>query len=285
MSGDNSGHSSCGEPSVDVLESTKQTINDTNGQQLVSKVLTTTVAIDDDWFVNTNPYKCMSDGCGQGFSSSEELLSHHSSHFTQDITGRPDTQSAANHMIPKRMKPQRKSYIVETPVDRRMNTDQRQSHRSDQNYMGLSSIRTLPKECFQEKVINGQKRYSCRYPGPNRCAYRSSRAYDMAKHLNCVHIGTRRFPCRQPGCPKVYLSPTALREHELNHLCGFGILDGRAMRSVCGDDSLNRFRQMVIVNTEPYYRCSFTDCHFQTPYEQSIRRHIHDQHVCPHRIP
>jgi len=166
-------------------------------------------------------------------------------------------------------------------MDRNVFRGQKQSHRLDDNYRGLQSLKSV-EQYFQTRVIGAKKWYLCEYGG--RCAYRSPRTTHIARHINLVHIKACRFPCGLRGCGRVYGDPDKRRQHRIDHMCGFGIRNGRTMTTECGNRSIYRFRQRVTVDRRLHYKCSFMDCQFLTVDNMSIKRHIHSQHLCPNRV-
>lgn len=162
--------------------------------------------------------------------------------------------------------------------DRSIHRWQKQDHRSDANYKGMQSLKNL-NQYYRKDIIENEKYYLCQYN--TSCTFKTKRSQHMARHLNCCHFRTRIFRCNVRGCDRKYYNPTSLRQHTLNHKCGFGILNGKTMTTICGNKSINRFRKRIIEGEPPLkiYKCDFLDCPFKTKSHTCIKRHIHDQ-VC-----
>ncbi|XP_054163711.1 uncharacterized protein LOC128961489 [Oppia nitens] len=191
------------------------------------------------------------------------------------------TNSYANQMRDSSDMTSEKVFKVQKIGDRNVFRDQKESHRLDKNYVGMQSLKRL-KGFYKMEVIDNQKTYFCEYN--KSCGFRAKRTQTLALHINCTHIKERLFRCRIRGCDKVYFNPNALRKHELNHRCGFGIANGKQMTGICGNQSINRFRKRIIENDCRLYKCIFMDCPFKTRNHMSIKVHIHDQHLCPFRV-
>jgi hypothetical protein len=90
------------------------------------------------------------------------------------------------------------------------------------------------------------------------------------KLINLSHIQIRKFKCNQ-----VFESPATLRQHELNHLCSFGIINGKNLNTICGNKSVNRYRNRVLINDKKLFVCVWNGCQFKTNSHNSIKRHVH----------
>ncbi|XP_054162451.1 putative uncharacterized protein DDB_G0291812 [Oppia nitens] len=175
------------------------------------------------------------------------------------------------------------NYKVIKLNNRHLYRNQRENHSNDKNYKGLQSLKGL-KQHYRCIPVDNKKLYLCKYD--NKCQYRTKSSQLMALHIHLKHIGGREFRCRETGCPKVFKTPQSLRSHELDHLCGFCIINMKHTNSVCGNKNLNKYRQKFIFNGQKYYKCIFMDCGFQCTvgHHSVIKRHIHNQHVCPNRV-
>jgi hypothetical protein len=158
---------------------------------------------------------------------------------------------------------------------------QKRDLRFDPNYRGLQSLKGL-KQYFELKVINGIKQYFCKFN--NKCNYFTKRSQGMAFHINIFHLKTRKFKCSQNNCEKVFSNPHTLSEHELNHLCGYGFGIGSKINTICGNKSINRYRNRALINDKKLYECIWNGCQFKTQSHISIKEHIHKQHLCPNRV-
>jgi hypothetical protein len=145
---------------------------------------------------------------------------------------------------------------------------------------GLQSTKNV-KKYFERKFINGEKVFFCKW---NRCQYKT-KTKGIATHIYLRHLKLE-FKCNQQNCSKVFQSPHAWREHQKNHICGFGI-DGNEKRKIdgiCGNNNINKYREKILVNEKRIYRCKWTDCGVISKHHMSMKRHIHNQHICPFRM-
>lgn len=253
-----------------------------------------------------NGFQCHINGCGKTFLYLKSLMSHRNEHksgeqpllspkasTTHVIKANPNAIRANPTVTKSEAKGSSKSkqtqnqtmnffnnqikqkYLrVQRLNDRSIHRWQKQDHRSDANYAGMQSLKNL-NGYYRKDIIENEKFYFCEYS--QGCNFRTKRSQHMARHLNCCHFRTRIFRCAVRGCNKFYYNPTSLRQHTLNHKCGFGILNGKTMTSLCGNKSINRFRKRIIENDEKIYKCDFLDCPFKTRSHTCIKRHIHDQ--------
>ena len=257
-----------------------------------------------------NGFQCHINGCGKTFLYLKSLMNHRNDHrndmkksgpkagMTNVIKANPNHQAMRANPMATHSKPDQSSKSKQTANqsmsfynnqikqkylrvqrlnDRSIHRWQKQDHRSDSNYAGMQSLKNL-NGYYRKDIIENEKFYFCEYS--QACTFRTKRSQHMARHLNCCHFRTRIFRCSVRGCNKFYYNPTSLRQHTLNHKCGFGILNGKTMTTLCGNKSINRFRKRIIENDEKIYKCDFLDCPFKTRSHTCIKRHIHDQ-VCP----
>ncbi|CAG2100882.1 unnamed protein product [Medioppia subpectinata] len=260
--------------------------------------------MDNDFHVDTKRFSCLEKGCGKTFGFMQSLIQHRLKH-SQRVNKTAANLTTKANTIPKAtagsvrtsrtdysggykwydsftgvQKMGHKWYKVHRLNDRSVNA-QKESHRHDLNYRGLQSLKNLTQwyRCYP---LRGQRYYRCLYE--TACTYGTYKSQQMAQHLHCLHIQTRRFPCRTPGCGHVYLTPQSLRQHERNHRCGFGTGRGGTLSGPCGNRNIFKYR---IVMRGPdgrisAYECAF--CHRRMRYDMAIKRHIHNQHLCPERV-
>ena len=238
-------------------------------------------------------FKCHFTGCGKTFLYLKSLRLHRKDHkLNAKIVAKPlimktlthpqlkpankaQPKSAPNLSVNFNYNQIREKYLrVQRLNDRSIHRWQKQDHRSDANYAGMQSLKNL-SQYYRKDIIENEKYYLCEYN--ESCLFRTKRSQHMARHLNCCHFRTRIFRCSIRGCDKKYYNPTSLRQHTLNHRCGFGILNGKTMATICGNKSINRFRKRIIENDLKIYKCDFFDCPFKTKSHTCIKRHIHDQ--------
>ncbi|CAG2117402.1 unnamed protein product, partial [Medioppia subpectinata] len=255
--------------------------------------------MDNDFNVDTKRFSCLEKGCGKTFGFMQSLIQHRLKHSQRVDKTAANLTTKAN-TIPKAVRTSRtdysggykwydsftgvqkighKWYKVHRLNDRSVNA-QKESHRHDLNYRGLQSLKNL-NQWYRCDPLRGQRYYRCLY---ETCTYGTYKSQQMAQHLHCKHFQTRRFPCRTPGCGHVYLTPQSLRQHERNHRCGFGTGRGGVMSGPCGNRNIFKYR---IVMRGPdgrisAYECAF--CHRRMRYDMTIKRHIHNQHLCPERV-
>ncbi|CAG2161467.1 unnamed protein product [Oppiella nova] len=145
---------------------------------------------------------------------------------------------------------------------------------------GMASASKL-KAHINREVIDGVKWYFCDYN--KTCGFRCRRSQQIAAHIHCSHIGMY-LRCHQTNCGKIFRTPNSWREHQKNHICNFGIFGyQKGVTGVCRNENLIKYKQMVVMpdNTKAY-RCTWKGCSFVTAGYR-IKRHIHNQHVCPYR--
>jgi hypothetical protein len=106
----------------------------------------------------------------------------------------------------------------------------------------------------------------------------------MVRHLNLSHIKLRKFKCNENNCEKVFSRPNSLRQHQLNLLCGFGFGNANNLNTICGNKSINRYSNKVLINDKKFLECLWNGCQFKTQNDYSIKNHIHRQHLCPVRV-
>jgi hypothetical protein len=145
---------------------------------------------------------------------------------------------------------------------------------------GLTSSAKV-KQYFDRTITNGEKKFFCKWI---RCEFTTNRTQKIAEHINTKHLGLT-FKCPQPNCSKVYKSTHSWREHQKNHLCGFGWFgDGRKVEGVCNSENINKYREKILVDGKRVHRCKWSDCGVSFANRSGIKRHIHNQHICPFRL-
>ncbi|XP_054152440.1 uncharacterized protein LOC128951216 [Oppia nitens] len=144
---------------------------------------------------------------------------------------------------------------------------------------GLASMASVT-QYFNKRLINGEKIYWCKWGG---CQFKTKKSQKIAEHINLSHIGVD-FKCNKPNCNKVFKNPHSYREHQKNHICGFGSFGygSKGVIGVCRNENLFKYRERIIVKGKKYYRCKC--CHAITKYFTGMKRHIHSQHICPFRM-
>ncbi|CAG2161468.1 unnamed protein product [Oppiella nova] len=144
---------------------------------------------------------------------------------------------------------------------------------------GLASM-TRVAQYFHKRIINGEKIYWCQWNG---CSFKTKKSQKIAEHINLSHIGVD-FKCNKPNCNKVFKNPHSYREHQKNHICGFGSFGygSKGVIGVCRNENLFKYRERVIIKGKKYYRCKC--CYAITKYFTGMKRHIHSQHICPFRM-
>lgn len=147
-------------------------------------------------------------------------------------------------------------------------------------YQGLYPIAEV-KQYFKKETIDNETRYTCLWP---KCTF-ATRKYSqhISRHIHLKHIGIKELKCCEPMCSKIFKRPESLVQHQKNHICGFGI-DNERVRdptNVCGAKNINRHFKRIRDNDIYIYQCQFGGCSFATSNSGSIRRHVHNQHVCP----
>jgi hypothetical protein len=145
---------------------------------------------------------------------------------------------------------------------------------------GLTSSSKV-KQYFDRIITNGEKKFFCKWI---RCEFTTNKTQKIAEHINTKHLGLT-FKCPQPNCSKVYKSTHSWREHQKNHLCGFGWFgDGRKVKGVCNSENINTYREKILVDGKRVHRCKWPDCGVSFANRSGIKRHIHNQHICPFRL-
>lgn len=148
-------------------------------------------------------------------------------------------------------------------------------------YRGLYRINDV-KPYFSKEMINGNKLYTCLWKDCNYKTWKYSQ--HISRHIYLKHIGIKTLICTIEGCKKVFKRPESLVQHIKNHSCGFGI-DTQTMHdpdNVCSVENIRRYFAKTLDNDMHVYQCTFGNCNFHTHNSGSIRRHVHNQHVCPY---
>ncbi|CAG2116882.1 unnamed protein product [Medioppia subpectinata] len=145
---------------------------------------------------------------------------------------------------------------------------------------GLASMSKV-RQYYESQVLDGEKYFLCKW---KRCEFKTKKSQKIAQHINLSHIGVE-FKCNKPNCNKVFKNPNTYREHQKNHICGFGIFGygSKGVIGVCRNENLNRYRERVIIDSKKFYRCKWDNCNAITRYHMAMKRHLHG-HVCPYRV-
>lgn len=152
---------------------------------------------------------------------------------------------------------------------------------TDSVYRGLYPINQV-KKYFVKVVENNQKLYKCIWDGCNFQTRKYSQ--HISRHIYLKHIGIKELRCKVANCGKEFKRPESLVQHEKNHICGFGI-DSNKMKdpdNICGVKNIKKYFTRILDTDIYVYQCQFPNCKFVTNNSGSIRRHIHNQHICPH---
>ncbi|KAH9403247.1 hypothetical protein TYRP_015130 [Tyrophagus putrescentiae] len=151
-------------------------------------------------------------------------------------------------------------------------------------YRGLYPIKNV-KQHFKKKTIDNRKLYICLWPD---CSFQTWKySQHISRHIYLKHIGIKELRCSVPACEKVFKRPESLVQHVKNHICGFGI-DPVRMKdaaNICGVKNIKRHFSKIMDNDIQVFMCQFARCQFVTNNSGSIRRHVHNQHICPHSSP
>lgn len=151
-------------------------------------------------------------------------------------------------------------------------------------YRGLYPINEV-KQYFTKTIVDGKKLYSCLWQG---CSFKTWKySQHISRHIYLKHIGIKKLMCDFEGCGKMFKRPESLVQHIKNHSCGFGI-DSQIMKdpdNVCGVRNIKRYFIRTLDNDIYVFQCKYGDCRFHTHNSGSIRRHVHNQHVCPFSSP
>ena len=148
-------------------------------------------------------------------------------------------------------------------------------------YRGLYPIKDV-KKYFKKKTVNNQKLYICQWPG---CSFQTWKySQHISRHIYLKHIGIKELRCHVTQCEKVFKRPESLVQHVKNHICGFGIDPVRMKdpNNTCGVKNIKRHFNKIMDNDIHVFMCQFERCKFVTNNSGSIRRHVHNQHICPH---
>jgi uncharacterized C2H2 Zn-finger protein len=126
------------------------------------------------------------------------------------------------------------------------------------------------RQYYESQVMNGEKFFLCKW---KRCEFKTKKSQKIAQHINLSHIGVE-FKCNKPNCNKVFKNPNTYREHQKNHICGFGIFGygSKGVIGVCRNENLNRYRERVIIDSKKFYRCKWENCNAITRYHMAMKR-------------
>ena len=140
------------------------------------------------------------------------------------------------------------------------------------------------KEFYRCEVVDGHKTFVCVW---TNCHFSTKLTHKIATHINLSHIGIE-LKCPKSNCSKVFKNPNTYREHLKNHICGFGLFGRGSDRvlDICSNNSINKYRQKLMICGKRFYRCIFdmdgSQCGSITKYHMAMKRHIHS-HICPYR--
>ncbi|XP_054152438.1 uncharacterized protein LOC128951215 [Oppia nitens] len=150
-------------------------------------------------------------------------------------------------------------------------------------YRGLYPIREV-KQYYRREFVNGKPLYICLW---GDCDFKTWKySQHIARHIHLKHIGIKELKCDEKGCEKTFKRPESLVQHQKNHLCGFGIdsLKMKDPNNVCGVKNIKKYYFRELDNDYYVFGCKWTACEFVTNNSGSIRRHVHNQHICPHSL-
>lgn len=151
-------------------------------------------------------------------------------------------------------------------------------------YRGLYPIKNV-KKYFKKKTVDNRKLYECQWPD---CSFKTWKySQHISRHIYLKHIGIKELRCDVENCEKVFKRPESLVQHVKNHICGFGI-DNIRMKdpnNKCGVKNIKKHFIRIMDNDIQVFKCQFDNCDFVTNNSGSIRRHVHNQHICPHSNP
>jgi len=135
-----------------------------------------------------------------------------------------------------------------------------------------------------ELIKNNNLTFSCKGLKSIRQvkSYNSNKsAQNIAQHINHVHTGLQ-LKCGQQNCLKVFRSRQSYRQHQNNHICGFGVAEN--LIEECSHEKIVQYTKRIKLNGKPFYRCKWKGCQAIYQYRSAIKTHIHNLHVCPNRI-
>ncbi len=131
------------------------------------------------------------------------------------------------------------------------------------------------KKFFKTEPFDGKNLYSC-----NNCEYQTTIKLDMNYHIR-KHMKTKyKFQCNQTNCDEVFKTELLLKEHETNHLCGFGIKDMEDI-GFCGQKQIKEYYEITVIDNEFRYRCLSDGCDKDVKYVDAMERHVHKEHRHP----
>ncbi|XP_054153422.1 uncharacterized protein LOC128952111 [Oppia nitens] len=98
--------------------------------------------------------------------------------------------------------------------------------------------------------------------------------------MTCMNKTDRSldFICNLNDCNKSFVTKKSLREHQLDHLCGFRLIN-LEVDNPCSEDNLNKWWNKL---DNKKYSCLWPNCQSSATFT-NIRRHVHNSHVCPYR--
>ena len=144
---------------------------------------------------------------------------------------------------------------------------------------GLAAMSKV-RQYYESQVIDGQKVFFCRWKqNGSVCQFQTRKSQKIAQHINLSHIGVE-FKCPKPFCNKVFKNPNTYREHQKNHICGFGIFGygSKGVIGACRNENLNRFRDRVVIEGKKFYRCIYivngSQCGAITRYHMAMKRYV-----------
>lgn len=144
---------------------------------------------------------------------------------------------------------------------------------------GLAAMSKV-RQYYESQVIDGQKVFFCRWKqNGSVCTFQTRKSQKIAQHINLSHIGVE-FKCPKPFCNKVFKNPNTYREHQKNHICGFGIFGygSKGVIGACRNENLNRFRDRVVIEGKKFYRCIYlvngAQCGAITRYHMAMKRSV-----------
>ena len=144
---------------------------------------------------------------------------------------------------------------------------------------GLASKKKV-QQFYESGVIDGKRVYFCRWKqNETVCQFKTLFGYKIARHINLLHIGVQ-FKCPKQFCNKVFKDPNTYREHQKNHICGFGLFGygSEGVLGVCRNENLNQYRDRRTINSVKVHRCLYvvngSQCGWFTKYHMAMKRSV-----------
>ena len=193
----------------------------------------------------------------------------------------PNSVDIKTNVIADQTMPQKRNLSeTESPVN---SSTQLETSKRIKNTVQVKQEETVTqmndlKKWIEQKHIDGQPNWFCIHS--NECKYYSNSLAQIESHIIQTHIV---YKCDANNCSKEFKSQSLLDVHKRNHICGFGI-KGRKSVGVCDLENVRQFREERVVGNQYLYFCKFIDCQFQSDSKSNALSHIHNRHLCPHRV-